>query len=220
MAFLTNVTDGTRWHLAVPCVAVDGSAIDFSNTRLTLAITRGNGGAPIATLDTRDGSLTFVTAAQAYVKIQSNPSQRTLTVSGPTAVFGDLHRYPDPSSDIDPEWLGRIEFLVHPSASSSGIATAQSGFALVPAQPYAPAIETSPLVIGPQGVPATGNGLPPLPPDAVSKTYSLAVVNGVLTWVAAGSIGPDPDPPPGDLAPRLSLADPRNLLALRPLGLA
>lgn len=214
----TAVIDSADWLLAVPIKAAAGQGVDFSGTPLSVAFAPAFGGEPVATAQSSDGSLVFVPAAgsvPAHFTIDLPVTDRTWRTDAPVTVVGDILRTPQAGHT---EWLGRVAFVVHPGSASGSVARIGHGPVLLPAQPYDGRVSSAPLIVGPQGAPATGNGLPPLPPDAASKTYTLAAVSGVLAWVAAGSIGPDPTP--GDLAPRLSLADPRNLLALRPLGLA
>ena len=181
----TTVTDTTDWLLAVPLEAAPGTVLDFAGTRVRIAFAQARGGPPIATADTTDGTLSFVPAANgvpAYFAIDLRVSARELRVAAPLYVFGDLEREPDPLHPERKEWLGRIALCVVPGTGSAAIAQAGLRPVLTPAQPYGGRVAADPLLAGPQG--ALG-ALPPAPADAASKTYTLALVNGTLSWRAA-----------------------------------
>lgn len=173
----TAVIDTSNWHLAIP-LQTTGDSVDFSGTLLTIALTPILGGTPIATADSEAGTLTFVLAAglvPAYSALDLRVKDRTWRVGRPTHVVGDILRRPDRMMPLHVEWLGRISLTVQPGSSSTGIAAASQAPVLINAQPYDGRIVAAPMLAGLQGP----SGLPPIPSDAASKTYTLALVAGV-----------------------------------------
>ncbi|AWN43178.1 hypothetical protein DK389_25125 [Methylobacterium durans] len=180
---LSSVIDTADWLLAVPIATLPGQDLDLSDTLLTVALTPTLGGAPIATASSEAGTLTFVPATDdvpPYFAIDLRVADRTWRIGRPTVVLGDIKRHPDPGNLARTEWVGRVELKVHPGSDSTGLAGGGYAPVLIPAQPYENRLVTAPLMIGPQGAPGA---LPALPPDASTKTYTLAAVNGALTWV-------------------------------------
>lgn len=118
------------------------------------AVTAVQGGAPVATADSNDGSLVFVPAsgsAPAYFTLDLPVAARTFRVKAVTAVAADILWHPDPNDPAPADWLGRVQFRVHPGSGSAGIALPAQAPVLIPAQPYEGRIATEPMVVGPQG---------------------------------------------------------------------
>lgn len=182
---ITVVTDTADWLLAQPLKPAPGTVLDFSGTPIRVAFSDVCGGPPIVTASTEDDTLRFVPASGAVLAhfvITLPVKRRTLRVSAPVRVLGDIERWPNPADRDQVEWLGRIHLEIHPGSASAGITRAGLSPVLLPVQPYGAPIAVDAMRIGPQGVP--GN-LPPAPSDAATRTYTLALVAGVLAWRAA-----------------------------------
>lgn len=179
----TAVIDTADILLAQPITVAPGETVDFSGTALSVDFTPIRGGPVVMSASTADGTLAFVGGATPYFRIDLPVAGRTWRIERPTAVQGDILRQPDPSNPAQIEWLGRVALLVNPGSNSPALATSdRQGIRLRDVQPYDGRIVTAPMVVGPQGTPGTA-GLPPVPADAATRSYSLALVGGVLRWV-------------------------------------
>ena len=148
----TSVLDTADWSLAIPLASP--GPLDFSGGRLKAAVTTVQGGAPIATATSDDGSLAFVPASgsrAAYFKVDLPVEGRTWRTKTVVSVAADILWYPDPNDPAPADWLGRVFFVVHPGTNSAGIALPAQAPVLIPAQPYEGRIATEPMVVGPQG---------------------------------------------------------------------
>lgn len=179
MSNATAVIDTADILLAQPIAARPGESIDFSGTALSVDFEATPGGGVVMAASTSDGTLAFVGGPAPYFRIDLPVAGRTWRIARPTAVRGDILRRPDPSDPSKVEWLGRITFTVNPGSGSPAIAQKAQAPVLLDIQPYDGRIVTAPMAVGPQGP----SGLPPIPADAATKVYGLALVAGVPTWV-------------------------------------
>lgn len=187
----TAVIDTADWRLAVPLK----TALDLTGSRLTAAMTRDFGGAPAASVDSADGSITWTpdpaTGLTSSIVITVPKARRgTWLASQALTLIFDVHRTVE-GSDAD-EHLGRSSLYVMPASDSAFVAQRRGGANPILAAPYGSAVLLPALQTGPQGRP--GLALPPFPDDAATVNYTLSLVDGALVWTVAGAVVTPPDP--------------------------
>jgi mRNA-degrading endonuclease toxin of MazEF toxin-antitoxin module len=209
--------DNAHWLFAQPVKPAPGTVLDFSGTRLEATFTSMFGGSAepvvVVSSDAADGQgkVTFVPASGnvgPYFLFDVPVTARNWRASLAQTVYADVLRAPDPSKPDDKFVLGRVEAKIYPGTGSAGIANPSQFPVLYPTQPYGGLPLSAAMLIGPQGEPGAGGGLPPLPPDADTVNYTLGLVGGALAWVVAGNVAPTPDP--GTTTGVLDFSDPAN----------
>ena len=153
----TAVIDTADWRLAVPLK----TALDLTGSRLTAAMTRDFGGAPAASVDSADGSITWTpdpaTGLTSSIVITVPKARRgTWLASQALTLIFDVHRTVE-GSDAD-EHLGRSSLYVMPASDSAFVAQRRGGANPILAAPYGSAVLLPALQTGPQGRPGVGGG--------------------------------------------------------------
>lgn len=182
----TAVIDTADWALIVPI----RPPLNLTGSRLRATLAPARGGPPACTIDSADGSISWVADASGvsdYLIIRAAKSLRgSWQATLPTSVFFDVHR--SVVGSAADEWLGRTNVLVLPGSDSSIVTQPQaSGFVLIPGQPCTGVLLPT-LQTGPQG--------PPGPPGAsgggAGSAQIFSQATPAATWVIPHGFGRRP----------------------------